>query len=42
MRRAVRWIAALALLALAGCGGGAPSSVVPADARLYVGLKARG
>jgi hypothetical protein len=37
MRRA---IAVLLLLALAGCGGGAPSEVVPADARIYIGLEA--
>lgn len=33
-------LAVLALLALAGCGGSAPSSVVPADASIYVGMRA--
>jgi hypothetical protein len=37
MRRAS---AALVLVALAGCGDGAPSSVVPADATIYVGMAA--
>ena len=37
MRRA---IVAIALVALAGCGGSAPSSAVPADATIYVGLDA--
>jgi hypothetical protein len=36
----MRRLAVLALLALAGCGGSAPSSVVPADASIYVGMKA--
>jgi hypothetical protein len=35
-----RLIALLGLVALAGCGGEAPSSVVPADATIYVGLDA--
>lgn len=37
MRRA---IAALLLLTLAGCGGGPPSEVVPADATIYLGADA--
>jgi hypothetical protein len=36
----MRRIAIFALLLLAGCGGGAPSEVVPADATIYVGLDA--
>jgi hypothetical protein len=37
----MRFFAALVVLALAGCGGsGPPSSVVPADATLYVGTSA--
>ncbi len=37
----MRRLALLALLLLAGCGGGAPSEVVPADATIYIGLDAR-
>jgi hypothetical protein len=36
----MRRLAVLVLLALAGCGASAPSSVVPADASIYVGLSA--
>jgi hypothetical protein len=36
----MRKLAMLVLVALAGCGGSAPSSVVPADASIYVGLSA--
>ena len=36
----MRRLAVLVLLALAGCGGSAPSSVVPADTSVYVGLSA--
>ena len=36
----MRRIALLFLLALAGCGGDPPSSVVPADATIYVGVDA--
>ena len=36
----MRRLAVLVLLPLAGCGGGAPSSVVPADATTYVGVSA--
>ena len=36
----MRRIATLALLVFAGCGSGPPSSVVPADSTIYVGLSA--
>jgi hypothetical protein len=36
----MRRLAVLVLLVLAGCGGGAPSEVVPADATHYVGTSA--
>ena len=36
----MRRIAVLCVLLFAGCGGGAPSSVVPADAKIYVGVSA--
>ncbi len=36
----MRRIATLALLLFAGCGSGPPSSVVPADSTIYVGLSA--
>jgi hypothetical protein len=34
----MRRLAALVLVLLAGCGGDAPSAVVPADATIYVGV----
>jgi hypothetical protein len=36
----MRRLAVLVLLLLAGCGGGAPSEVVPADATYYIGTSA--
>jgi hypothetical protein len=36
----MRRLAVASLLLLAGCGGGAPSSVVPADATVYLGVSA--
>ena len=36
----MRRLALIALLLLAGCGGGAPSELVPADATIYIGLDA--
>jgi hypothetical protein len=37
----MRRLALLPVLLLAGCGGGAPSEVVPADATIYIGLDAK-
>lgn len=36
----MRRIAVLCLLLLAGCGSGPPSSAVPADASIYLGVNA--